>query len=81
MLVLVQHDERSLSLQINITNFLSYINRTVGKRFFYDIISLYIVLTVNSQPATACRGLAMEALEKYVGCVQELIYLFCCNFL
>ena len=55
----------------------------MGKRFFHDIFSLYItivycilialqilVLTVNTQPAIACLGLAMETLEQGVGCVQ-----------
>ena len=44
MLVLVGHYERSFSLQINKTK---DINSTVGKRFFHDIISLYIALVWN----------------------------------
>ena len=69
----------------------------MGKRCFHYIISLYItiaygilmafsilVLTVNTQPIIACSGLAMEALEQYVGCVRGwqlcicmCIYVFC----
>ena len=30
-----------------------------------------LVLTVNTQPAIACSGLAMEVLEQHVGCVQS----------
>ena len=38
VLLLVGHDQRSFSLQIN------YINSIVGKGFFHDIISFYITI-------------------------------------
>ena len=39
---------------------------------FYGILIAFsiLVLTVNTQPTIASSGLAMEALEQYVGCVQ-----------
>ena len=81
MLVLVGHDERSFSLQINITKDITSIVQWV-KDFsmisFPCILLLYgiliafsiLVLTVNTQPAIACSGLIMEVLEQHVGCVQ-----------
>ena len=80
MLVLVGHDERSFSLQINITKDITSIVQWV-KDFsmisFPCILLLYgiliafsiLVLTVNTQPAIACLGLIMEMLEQHVGCV------------
>ena len=81
MLVLVEHDKRSFSLQINITKDITSIVQWV-KDFsmisFPCLLLLYgvsivfsiLVLTINTQPAIAFSGLAMEALEQYVGCVQ-----------
>ena len=80
MLVLVGHDERSFSLQINITKDITSIVQWV-KDFsisFPCVLLLYgiliafsiLVLTVNTQPAIACSGLIMEVLEQHVGCVQ-----------
>ena len=84
MLVLVGHDEMSFSLQINITNDITSIVQWV-KDFsmisFPCILLLYgilialitfsiLVLTINTQLAIACSGLALEALEQYLECVQ-----------
>ena len=46
MLILVGHDERRFSLHLNITKG-HYINSAVGKRFFHDIISLYIIIAYS----------------------------------
>ena len=81
MLVLVGHNERSFSLQINITKDITSKVQWVKD---FSMISLpcilllngilmaysILVLTVNTQPVIACSGLAMEALEQYVGCLQ-----------
>ena len=80
MLLLVGHDERSFSLQINITTDITSIVQWV-KDFsmisflcilycfwYFDSFSI-LVLTVNTQPAIACSGLAMEALEQCVVCI------------
>ena len=92
MLVLVGHDGRSLSLQINITKDITSIVQWV-KYFsmisFPCILLLYgiliafsiLVLTANTQPAIACSVLIMEVLEQHVGCVQVLwlcIYVYMC---
>ena len=80
MLVLVGHDERSFSLQVNITKDITSIVQWV-KDFsisFPCVLLLYgiliafsiLVLTVNTQLANACLGLVVEAQERYVGCVQ-----------
>ena len=81
MLVLVGHDERSFSLQINITKDITSIVQWV-KDFsmisFPCILLLYgiliafsiLVLTVNTQPAIAYLGLIMEVLKQHVGCVH-----------
>ena len=87
MLVLVGHDERSFSLQINITKDITSIVQWV-KDFsisFPCVLLLYgiliafsiLVLTVNTQPAIACSELAMEALQQYVGCVQGQCLFIC----
>ena len=81
MLVLVGHNERNFSLQINITKDITSKVQWVKD---FSMISLpcilllngilmaysILVLTVNTQPVIACSGLAMEALEQYVGCLQ-----------
>ena len=81
MLVLVGHNERSFSLQINITKDITSKVQWVKD---FSMISLpcilllnsilmaysILVLTVNTQPVIACSRLAMEALEQYVGCLQ-----------
>ena len=81
MLVLVGHNERSFSLQINITKDITSKVQWVKD---FSMISLpcilllnsilmaysILVLTVNTQPVIACSSLAMEALEQYVGCLQ-----------
>ena len=81
LLVLVGHDERTFSLQINITKDITSIVQWV-KDFsmvsFLCILLLYgiliafsiLVLTVNTQPAIVCFGLVMEVLEQHVGYVQ-----------
>ena len=80
MLILVGHNERSFSLQINITKDITSIVQWVT-HFLHDIIYLYItiaycslivlkLLAVNIQPAISCSGLAMEVLEQWVGFVR-----------
>ena len=81
MLVLVGHDERSFSLQINITKDITSIVQWV--KYFsmisfpcisllYGILIAFstLVFTVNTQRAIACLGLIMEVLGQHVGCVQ-----------
>ena len=76
MLVLEWYDERSFSLQINITKDITLIVQWI--KYFFMILHLrrifiafsILVLTVNTQPAIACSGLIMEVLEQHVGCVQ-----------
>ena len=82
MLVLVGHDKRRFSLQINITKDITSIVQWV-KDFsmisppcillLHGILIAFsiLVLTVNTPPAIACSGLAMEVPEQYVGCVQS----------
>ena len=92
MLVLVGHDERSFSLQINITKDITSIVQWV-KDFsmislpctllLYGILIAFSILflTVNTQPNIACSELVMEALEQYVGCVQGWrLYLYTCVY-
>ena len=97
MLVLVEPDERSFLLQINITKDITLIVQWVKD---FSMISLLhipcimllygiwiafsiLVLTVNTQPAIACLGLAMEALEQFMVyvhgwwlCVYVCMYVF-----
>ena len=81
MLVLVGHDERSFSLQINMTKdiisivqWVKYFSMISFPRILllYEILIAFsiLVFTVNTQPAIACSGLIMEV---HVGCVQCLL--------
>ena len=88
MLVFVGHDERSFSLQINITKHITSIVQWV-KDFpmisipcillLYGILiaSSISVLTVNTQLAIACSRLVMEVLEQNVGCVPGWLLCIC----
>ena len=92
ILVLVGHDKRTFSLQVkkikDITPIVQCV-KDVSTISFPCILLLYgiliafskLVLTVNTQPATACWGLAMEALEQYVGVFKMVVmymYVYMC---
>ena len=80
MLILVGHWERSFSLQVNITKDITSILQWVKDFSMTSFLCYYcllhfdsftiLVLTVNTQPANACSGLALEALEQWLRCVR-----------
>ena len=91
ILVLVGHDKRTFSLQIkkikDITPIVQCV-KDVSTISFPCILLLHgiliafskLALTVNTQPATACWGLAMEELEQYVGVFKIGGYVYVCEY-
>ena len=89
MLVLVGHDERSFSLQINLTKDIPSIVQSI--KDFSMTSSLCILLLLvpfwylfnfsfnyECQPAIACSGSAMEVLEQRVGVFGVGSYIYVC---